>query len=173
MLYFDARLSAGQPTVEVRICDVCTDPAVSIALAVLVRALVETAARDWRDGRPVPRWRAEALRVAQWRASRYAMSDSLVDPVLRELRPAREVLAGLIETVGPALSDAGDADRAAALLEHVVSDNGATRQRAAFERGGGVEAVVDDLIERTEQSWDPGDPAHDTVQREGLGSAHG
>ena len=63
MLYFDARLAVEHPTVEIRVCDVCTDPRQSIAVAVLIRALVETAARDWADGRPVPRWRSEALRA--------------------------------------------------------------------------------------------------------------
>lgn len=169
MLYFDARLSVGQPTVEIRVCDVCTDPQQSVGLAVLVRALVETAAQAWRAGRPVPHWRSEALRAAHWRASRFGMSDSLVHPVERTLRPARQVLESMVALVEPALRDAGDLDRAATLLEHAVSDSGATRQRAACERGGDVEAVVDDLIDRTERSW----LAHDTVPGQGLGSAHG
>jgi carboxylate-amine ligase len=173
MLYFDARLSTGQPTVEVRVCDVLTDPHQAVAVAVLVRALVETAARAWGDGRPVENWRAEALRVAHWRASRFGMSDSLVHPLERELRPAREVLQALADFVEPALNEAGDAERVAALVEHVVSDNGAARQRAAFERGGDVESVVDDLVERTERSWLRPDLARDTAPGQALGSAHG
>lgn len=35
-----------------------------------------------------------------------------------------------------------------------VHANGATRQLAAFERTGEVHGVVDDLIERTEASWE-------------------
>ena len=31
MLYFDARLAVGHPTVEIRVCDVCTDPAEAVA----------------------------------------------------------------------------------------------------------------------------------------------
>ena len=153
MLYFDARLAVEHPTVEIRVCDVCTDPAEAVAIAVLVRALVETAARDWADGRPVPRWRAEALRASQWRASRFGTSESLVHPVERELRPAREVLEALLGVVEPALREAGDVDRAAGLLQYAIGDNGAARQRSAYERAGTVEAVVDDVIERTEQSW--------------------
>lgn len=181
MLYFDARLSVALPTLEVRVCDVCTDPQLAVGIAALARGLVETAARSWREGRPVPRWRAEALRAAQWRAARFAMSDSLVHPVERQLRPAREVLGALIETIEPALRDAGDTDLAETMLAQSVSQNGAVRQRSAWERGGGVVAVVDDLIERTEQSWQsapPGhvtghDTGHDTAPGEGLGSTHG
>lgn len=155
MLYLDARLSTGQPTVEVRVCDVCTDPAEAVTIAVLVRGLVETAARDAVSGVPVPAWRAEELRVAHWRASRYGMADHLVHPLHRELRPAREVLDDLARHLGPVLAEAGDAERVAAVLERAVRDNGATRQRAAFERTASVQGVVDDLVARTEATWRP------------------
>ena len=169
MLYFDARLSVGQPTVEIRVCDVCTDPVEAIALAALIRGLVETAARDWADDRPVPHWRAEALRACQWRASRFGTSETLVHPVERELRSAREVLEALVTHVEPVLREAGDLDRAEGLLEHAIGANGAARQRSAFERAGSIEAVVDDIILRTETSW----LDHDTAPEEGLGSIHG
>jgi carboxylate-amine ligase len=159
MLYFDARLSAAHPTVEVRVCDVCTDPADAVVVAVLVRALVETSATAWAEGRPAPPWRAEALRAAHWRASRFGLSETLVHPVLRELRPAREVLDALVAAVEPALADAGDLDRVMRRFDRVLHENGAARQRAAYERTGTVEGVVDDLIARTGQSWD----ARDTV----------
>ena len=153
MLYFDARLSVGQPTVEVRVCDVCTDAAEAVAIAMLVRGLVETAARDHAAARPVPTWRAEELRVAHWRASRYGVAEQLVDPVARELRPARAVLGALVGVVEDALSEAGDLDRVSTAVERAVRANGAARQRAAFERTGSLTGVVDDLVDRTEASW--------------------
>ena len=48
MVYFDARLSAQHPTVEVRVADVCLDADDAVLMAGLVRALVDTAARSWR-----------------------------------------------------------------------------------------------------------------------------
>ena len=157
MLYFDARLSNGHPTVEIRVCDVCADPATAVMVAVLVRGLVETEARHWSESRPVDAWRSEALRAAHWRASRYGLSDTLVHPVDRERRPALAVLDALLDHVGPALDDAGDLERATAGLRRAVGENGATRQRAAYERSGSVEGVVADLIRRTEASWDAPD----------------
>lgn len=47
MIYFDARLSHRYPTVEIRVADVCLDPADTVLLATLARGLVETAAREW------------------------------------------------------------------------------------------------------------------------------
>lgn len=52
MAYFDARLSASYPTVEVRVADVCMDPADAVLVAALSRGLVETAAREWAEGYP-------------------------------------------------------------------------------------------------------------------------
>ena len=52
MVYFDVRLSRHYPTVEVRVADVCLRVNDAVLLASLVRALVETAAREWRLGKP-------------------------------------------------------------------------------------------------------------------------
>ncbi len=159
MLYFDARLSAGQPTVEVRIADTCTDPAETLLVAVLARGLVETAAAAWAAGDETPPWRAELVRAATWRASRYGTADRLVHPLQRELRPAREVLEALVDHVRPALEEADDLDRARAGVDRVLEASGSSRQRAAHERTGSVEGVVADLVARTEASWDAADPS--------------
>ena len=53
MVYFNARLSERYPTIEVRIADVCLRAEDAVLIAALVRALVETEARAWRDGMAV------------------------------------------------------------------------------------------------------------------------
>ena len=153
MLYFDARLSARQPTVEVRIFDVCTDPADAVLLAALVRGLVEHAARCWRAGDEPPRWRTEALRAAHWRASRLGLTDTLVHPVLRGLAPARDVLLAIVGHVRVELEEAGDAGLVDDGVERVLAAGGAERQRAAYERTGDIVGVVDDLVLRSEDVW--------------------
>jgi len=157
MLYFDARLSEGQPTLECRVIDAATDPDDIGLLAALVRALVETAVCSWPGG--LPHWRSEELRAARWRASRYGLSGELLDPRDHELRPAREVLVALLELVSDRLRAAADTDVAAAGAERVLAGTGATRQRAAYERTGSLEGVVDDLLARTAASWASPNPA--------------
>ncbi|SDC98618.1 carboxylate-amine ligase [Nocardioides lianchengensis] len=154
MLYLDARLAAHQPTLEVRVADVCTDPLDTVLVAALTRALVETLARDHAAGTPVPPWRAEALRAAQWRAARYGVSGRLVHPEQRGLAPVAEVLAALVERVRPALEEAGDADLVRDGVRRVLAAGGSSRQRAAHERTGSVDGVVDDLLARTRASWE-------------------
>ncbi len=38
-------------------------------------------------------------------------------------------------------------------VERVLGATGASRQRAAYERTGSIEGVVDDVVTRTAESW--------------------
>lgn len=103
MVYLDARLGRGLPTVEVRVADVQADLDDAVVLAGLTRALVATCAET-----TTPVQRVETLRVARWRARRYGLTDRLLDPSTVRLRPAQDVVADLLELVRPALEEAGD-----------------------------------------------------------------
>lgn len=153
MLYFDARLSERYPTVEVRIADVPTDPDDTVLVAALCRALVSRAARDAVDGGRAPGWRSEMLRAARWRASRFGLTRELLHPVTAEAVGAADALGALVEHVADDLAVAGDHDLVDTGVRRVLVGTGATRQRAAYERDGSVEAVVRDLVERTRASW--------------------
>jgi carboxylate-amine ligase len=150
MLYYDARLSASYPTVEIRVADTCTDVDDGVLVAALARALVETLAPG---GAPADPPRSDLLRAAWWRAARYGLSGHLVHPVTWDLVPAVEALNALVEAVGPALAEAGDTTLVAEGLARLATNgNGARRQRQAFERTGDLQGVVADLVSRTSQA---------------------
>jgi glutamate---cysteine ligase / carboxylate-amine ligase len=100
MVYFNARLSGRYPTIEVRIADVCLRADDAVLIAALVRALVETEARAWRDGRAVLQPRTELLRLAAWRASRSGLDTALVNPVTGLPEQARIVVTCCSTTAG-------------------------------------------------------------------------
>ncbi|MFB6575866.1 MULTISPECIES: glutamate--cysteine ligase [unclassified Streptomyces] len=150
MIWFDARLSASYPTVEVRVADVCLDASTPVLLAALVRALVETAAREWRAGEPPARVSTGLLRLASWQAGRSGLDGPLLHPeTLRETAPEAAVDA-LYRHVGDALADSGDEEfvRAAIarLLEH---GNGARVQRSLLRSEGDLASVVRHCAGRT------------------------
>ena len=144
MLYFDARLSRHAPTVEVRVCDVCLREEDAVTIAALCRGLVETAVADWRAGREPLDVADRILRLANGRAALSGVSGELLDPLAGMTpRPAREVLAGLIDAVAPALAATGDEQRVRDGVDAIVRrGTGADQQLARFTEGGRLEDVV-------------------------------
>jgi carboxylate-amine ligase len=143
MVYFDARLSEHYPTLEVRVADVCLHASDAVLVAALVRALVETEARNWRAGQPGPNQRVELLRLAAWRASRSGLDGVLLDPATFRPQSAANVANSLLDYVHDALSDAGDADAVAELLAAVLErGNGAAFQRGAYRKTRDMRSVV-------------------------------
>ncbi|MFD8142869.1 glutamate--cysteine ligase [Streptomyces sp. NPDC059708] len=143
MVYFDARLSAAYPTVEIRVADVCLEPGTPVLLAALCRALVETAARDWRAGRPPAGVGVGLLRLAAWRAARSGLDGPLLDP--RTMSPAapETVLDALLDHVRDALDDHGDLDLARDGLTRLLTHgNGARLQRRLLRTTGDLRAMV-------------------------------
>ncbi len=150
MIYFDARLSVTYPTVEIRVPDVCTDVADSALMAALARALVDTAAQEWRHGRPADPVRIEVLRGAVWRAARFGVGGDLLDHRSRRLVPAWAMIDALVQHVLAALRANGDVDVVLAGIDRLRRcGTGADRQRAAFGRRGRLVDVVQDAARRT------------------------
>ncbi|MFI8962584.1 glutamate--cysteine ligase [Streptomyces sp. NPDC053493] len=143
MIYFDARLSHSYPTVEIRVADVCLEPDTTVLVATLVRGLVETAARAWRDGEPAPRVPSGLLRLASWRAARSGLRGPLVDPETMRPTSAEAALAALVRHTEAALADSGDLDRVRrGVAEHLARGGGADRQRALHADGLRLDEVV-------------------------------
>jgi carboxylate-amine ligase len=137
MVYFDARLSERYPTIEIRVADVCLQADDTVLIAALARALVETGARQWRQGKPVRQVRTELMRLATWRASRSGLHDTLIHPVTGLPEHAGAVVKLLLEYVRDALAEAGDTDTVTDLLAAVMDrGNGAAFQRNAYRRSG-------------------------------------
>ncbi|MCD2195902.1 glutamate--cysteine ligase [Actinomycetospora endophytica] len=159
MVYFDARLAASFPTVEVRVADVAGEVEEAVVVALLARALVDTAARAWAAGEPAPSSPVEALRLAHWRAARSgcvpghdAEAGVLVDPRTGRASGADTVVAALLEHVDTALG--ADRERVREGCARVLAGGtGAAHQRRVFadaggHAGDGVRAVALDAAAR-------------------------
>ncbi len=149
-LYLDARLSHKHPTVEVRVADVCLFADDTVLIAALVRALAETAARQWRDGvGPVPA-SATRLRLASWQASRYGLDGELADPFTGTLRGAFEVALALLDHLRPVLEEQGEFSTVEFLLFQVLDrGTGAAVQRNSYAKSASLGDVVTDAVHIT------------------------
>ncbi|GIF15000.1 carboxylate-amine ligase [Actinoplanes teichomyceticus] len=150
MVYWYARPSARYPTVEVRVCDVCSAVGDTVLVAGLVRALVATLIEQVRAGiRAVP-VRDCLLVAAHWHAAHDGLGGTLVDLRQGRERPAWELVDELVSTVGPALLRSGDLTLVRAGLRRLRRQGtGAARQRAVHGRTGDLRAVLADLTKRT------------------------
>ncbi|MCW2527400.1 MAG: putative glutamate--cysteine ligase 2, partial [Pseudonocardiales bacterium] len=146
MIYFDARLSARYPTVEIRVADVVPWVADAVLIAALARAFVHTAAARWEAGEPVEPVRTDLLRAANWRAARWGMTGDLADAVVGGTTPAWKLVEAAMEWCGAALLEAGDLDRVRSSLDEISRrGTGASLQRRAFDQAGEMGPVLDAL----------------------------
>jgi len=151
MVYFDARLSSRHPTVEVRIADVCLEAGDGAAIAALVRALVESASREWQSGKPPLPCPTEVLRLASWRASRLGLQGSLLHPLENRLCPVDAALAALLSHTRPVLEEYGDLRYVLEAIQRIKrTGTGADRQRRAFQANENLRDTVFDAAERTQ-----------------------
>ncbi|KUH36194.1 MULTISPECIES: glutamate--cysteine ligase [Streptomyces] len=152
MIYYDARLSRHYPTVEIRTADVCLDASTTVLVATLARALVDTAARQWREGTPPDEHGIGLLRAAAWRAARSGLDDELLHPHTMRPAPAERVVRALFLHVEAALDENGDLALARKALDDLLSDgNGAQVQRRLLRRYGSLPEVVAECVRRTQE----------------------
>lgn len=149
-IFWDVRLSAHQPTLEIRVADVPVTAEESALIAALVRALIASLLPTVDGGDPGPVIPPEMLRLAYWRAARDGLGGSGVDPLTGRLVPAVDLVERLVQAARPVLEEHGDLDRVVSWLRALVhAGDGATRQRRAAQRGGSLTDVVDELVAQT------------------------
>jgi carboxylate-amine ligase len=148
--FWDVRPNPRLPTLEIRSMSVAADVDDAVALAVLIRALVTTAAAKVAAGEPGPRPGSELLRAAYWRAARDGWSGSGVDALTGRILPVPVQATRLVDHIRPSLEEFGDGDVISAFLRRLAAHGtGAERQRASAAKHGVLTGVVDDLITDT------------------------
>ncbi|MYT24908.1 carboxylate--amine ligase, partial [Streptomyces sp. SID7760] len=150
--YWDLRPHPRLPTLEIRVMDVLPDVRDTVAVALLLRALVTTLAGRASEHGPGPAWEAEVLRAACWRAARDGWSTACFDPATGRFRPVVDIAADTVALLRPALEASGDTREVQALFLRLAErGDPATRQRAWATPDGGLRTVVDQLILATER----------------------
>ena len=150
MIYFDARLSAHYPTLEIRVADVCTDVDDAVIIAVL------GAGHGGHRGQAVAGG-GTGTRLQIRAVARYVVAGGPTRLVRRPARPtfagagpAFDLIGGLVEWLEPSLTEYGDLPLVEAGVERLrASGNGADQQRRSFQVHGDLEEVVADLVRRT------------------------
>ncbi|GII54738.1 putative glutamate--cysteine ligase 2-2 [Planotetraspora thailandica] len=153
MVYFDIRLSAHVPTVELRICDSCPLVDDVVLLAGLFRALVVRESEAVMKGVPSKgEGRLALLRAANWRAARSGLEDDLLSPVTSRPMSAPKLITWVLEDLRPTLEELGDWETVSELADEALRrGSSAARQRGAYARNGCPQDAVDLLLRETRQ----------------------
>jgi carboxylate-amine ligase len=147
-LYWDIRPHPKLGTVEVRAMDGQSALWSEAALAALVHALAARAAQAPPRSSWTPR---EALVEASFAAHRDGLDARL--PLDGSLRPAREVIAAMLDAARPFARDLGSEDALEGIERILAGGNGADRQRAAFARGG-MAAMLELLVRESDEPYE-------------------
>ncbi len=146
-IWWDVRPSARQPTLEMRVCDVCTRLDDALTIVALYEGIVRMLLHLRRNNQSWRSYRRMFVEENKWRAQRWGVEAELADFGALELKPMARLVEELLELVLPHL---GEAERAYAerAREIVREGTSADRQIALYRQAR--EAGADDVEARRE-----------------------
>ena len=151
-IWWDVRPNSSYPTIEFRICDVCTRVDEAICIAAIFQAIVAKLWKLRRDNLTFRVYPHDLIEENKWRAVRYGLDGKLIDFGKQEERPARELIREMIEWfIGDVIDELGSRKEVEYAYRILQEGSSADRQLATFQRTGDMKAVVDQLIRETSE----------------------
>ena len=151
-IWWDVRPNWSYPTLEFRICDVCTRVDEAICIAAIFQAIVAKLWKLRRDNLSFRVYPAELIQENKWRAVRYGLDGKLIDFGKQEELPARDLIREMIEWfIGDMVDELGSRQEVEYAYRILQEGSSADRQIATFQRTGDMKAVVDQLIQETSE----------------------
>ena len=160
-IWWDLRPHHLFPTLEFRICDVCTRVDEAVCIAAILQTLVFKLWKMRRDNITFRVYSSDLIDENKWRAVRYGLDGKLIDFGKQREAPARELIAEFIEWfLGDVMDELGTRKDVEYAFKIMEGGSSADRQLKVFsESGGSLHAVVDHLIRETEEGVIPRTPA--------------
>jgi carboxylate-amine ligase len=150
-VWWDIRPHPDFGTVEFRMCDATPTVREAVALAGLAQTLVAWCNARIDDGTLPVAPREWTVRENRWLAARFGIDADLIvehpDTGRTDRRSVRDLLAELIDDLGPTAQRLGTTAQLDDLLTVLDVGTGATRQRALVEAGGTLVDVVHLLVD--------------------------
>lgn len=156
-IWWDVRPSVKFPTLELRVCDICTRLEDAIGIAALWQTLLAALYRLRANNQTWRHYRRTLIEENKWLAQRHGISGELADYGALACKPFGVLVEELIEIVRPEALRLGCLDEVLQLRHILDRGTSADRQLAVYAKAladGASEreapmAVVDWLIEET------------------------
>jgi carboxylate-amine ligase len=151
-LWWDVRPNWKFPTLEFRVCDVCTRVEEAVCIAAIFQALIAKLWKLRRDNMTFRIYPLSLIEENKWRAVRYGLEGKLLDLGKQTEVEARALIEEMIRWfLDDVLDELGTRKEVEYAFEILKQGNSAARQIATFKRTGNLRAVVDQLIAETEE----------------------
>ncbi len=156
-LWWDVRPSTKFPTLEMRICDVCTSIDDALAIAALFQCILSMLYRLRKNNQQWRKYSTMLVNENRWRAQRYGTEEGLVDFGRGQIVPYTELLDEIIDLVWEDAQILECTDEILHLRYIVENGTSATRQLKTFnqailkgeDHNTALSSVVDMLISET------------------------
>ncbi|MEO8972395.1 MAG: carboxylate-amine ligase [Ktedonobacteraceae bacterium] len=151
-IWWDVRPNWTYPTLEFRICDVCTRVDEAVCIAAIFQAIIAKLWKLRRDNLSFRVYPAELIQENKWRAVRYGLDGKLIDFGKQQELPARDLIREMIEWfIGDVVDELGSRQEVEYAYRILQEGSSADRQLATYQRTGDMKAVVDQLIQETSE----------------------
>jgi glutamate---cysteine ligase / carboxylate-amine ligase len=155
-IWWDARPHHAFPTLEFRVCDVCTRVEEAVSIAAILQAIVCKIWKLRRDNLTFRVYPSAMIEENKWRAVRFGLDGNMIDFGKTKELPTRELITELlhwfVDDVVDELGSRKEIDYAFQIMRHGTS---ADRQLAVYQQTGDLRAVVDHLVAETAEGVRP------------------
>jgi len=149
-IWWDVRPNHNYPTLEFRVCDMCTRVEEVVCIAAIFQAIVAKLWKLRRDNLTFRLYPEVLMAENKWRAARYGLAGNMIDFGKQTEHPAKQLIAEMIEWFcDDVVDDLGSRTEVEYALTMLEEGSSSTRQLAVYEETGDLKAVVDHLIEET------------------------
>ncbi len=149
-IWWDVRPNWNYPTLEFRVCDMCTRIDEVVCVAAIFQAIVAKLWKLRRDNLTFRNYAASLIDENKWRAARYGVKGKLVDFGKQQEVAFRDLTEELIGWfLDDVLDDLGTRAEVEYAFKIIEEGSSADRQVAAYKGSGDLNAVVDHLIAET------------------------
>ncbi len=151
-IWYDVRPNHRYPTLEFRICDVCTKVDEAVCIAALFQAIIAKLWKLRRDNMTFRVYPTELIEENKWRAVRYGLDGKLLDLGKQKEVPVRELIHELIDWfLRDVIDELGTRKEIEYAYKILESGSSADRQLKTYTQTGTTRAVVDQLVRETQE----------------------
>ena len=151
-IWYDVRPNHRYPTLEFRICDVCTKVDEAVCIAAIFQAIIAKLWKLRRDNITFRVYPTELIEENKWRAVRYGLDGKLLDLGKQQEVPVRELIHEMIDWfLRDVIDELGTRKEIEYAYKIMEGGSSADRQLKTFNETGTTRSVVDQLVRETQE----------------------